>query len=105
MSFYNPYQQGPAVGQGMQDMISQIIQVMMMKKMFGDEKKQPPPEIPQPEGTFKTLQKTENYIPTQAGQEGQSSFPPGLMQAIMQMLMSGQVNRQMPDQYYSGMQR
>ena len=50
MGFYNPYQQGPAVGQGMQDMISQIIQVMMMKKMMGGGKNQPPQQPMLPNG-------------------------------------------------------
>ena len=78
MSFYNPYQQGPAVGQGMQDMISQIIQIMMMKKMMGggqNQQQAPPTQMPmtgapQPSGT-------PGGMPT--GGQVMQNLPPGQM--------------------------
>ena len=44
MSFYNPYQKGPAIGQGAQDMIPQIMQMMMLKQMMGNGNQ--PPQDP-----------------------------------------------------------
>ena len=102
MSFYNPYQQGPAVGQGMQDMIGQIIQVMMMKKMMGD-KKQPAPQMPTtplpqarggapspgaqsnlPPGTM-----PDQYPPQMGAQQGgQSGISPELIRMIMMMFQN-----------------
>jgi len=35
MSFYNPYSPKPQIGQGIQDMMNQIMQIMMLKKMMG----------------------------------------------------------------------
>jgi len=34
MSFYSPYQRGPDIAGGMNDLVSQIMQMLMMKKMF-----------------------------------------------------------------------
>jgi len=35
MSVYNPYSKYPDVGQGINDMVMQLVQMMMMKKMMG----------------------------------------------------------------------
>ena len=40
MSFYNPYQKGPDFGQGMGDIAQQIMQILMMKKMFPGQQQQ-----------------------------------------------------------------
>ena len=40
MSFYNPYQKGPDFGQGMGDIAQQIMQILMMQKMFPGQKQQ-----------------------------------------------------------------
>jgi hypothetical protein len=39
MSFYNPYMKNADWGQGIGDISSQIMQMLMMKKMFPDGKK------------------------------------------------------------------
>ena len=107
MSFYNPYQQGPAVGQGMQDMISQIIQIMMMKKMAGDGKQRPQPQMPQPQPTTPLPQARggapspgaqgnlppgtmpDQYPPQMGAQQGgQSGISPELIRMIMMMFQN-----------------
>ena len=35
MSFYNPYMKGPDFAQGINDMVSKLMQMMMMKQVFG----------------------------------------------------------------------
>ena len=35
MSFYNPYKKGPDFGQGIQDAMYQLMQIMMIKNMMG----------------------------------------------------------------------
>ena len=48
MSFYNLYQQGPAVGQGAEDLVWKIAQIIQAKRMGGNLNQQPPqqPMIP-----------------------------------------------------------
>lgn len=41
MSFFNPYMKGPDYGQGMQGIISQLMQLLMMGKMFPGQQQQP----------------------------------------------------------------
>ena len=40
MSFYNPYQKSPDFGQGINDFVAKLMQMMMMKQVFGQDKKQ-----------------------------------------------------------------
>ncbi len=43
-NFNNPYMKGPDFGQGMGDIISQIMQMMMINKMYpGQQEQEPPP--------------------------------------------------------------
>jgi len=37
MSFYNPYQKGPDMSQGINDFVGKLMQMMMMKQMFGQQ--------------------------------------------------------------------
>lgn len=52
MSFFNPYMKGPDIGQGAGDIMSQIMQMMMMKKMFPGQSQtqQVPTPMPQQGG-------------------------------------------------------
>ena len=37
MSFYNPYQKSPDFGQGINDFVAKLMQMMMMKQVFGQQ--------------------------------------------------------------------
>jgi hypothetical protein len=74
-NFYNPYMKGPDMAQGTSDMVSQIMQMMMMKKMFGGQKPQTQ-QVPTP-------------LPPQGGM-AQAQGP-----ALMQGAQAPQVDRDM----------
>lgn len=51
MSFFNPYMKGPDIGQGAGDLMGQIMQMLMMKKMGGGQQtQQVPTPLPQQGG-------------------------------------------------------
>lgn len=56
MSFYSPYSQHPAWGQGFSDLINQMMQFMLMKKYMGQGQAQQPTQTlgqtPLPQGNM-----------------------------------------------------
>jgi len=77
MSFYNPYMKGPDIGGGMSDIVGQILQILMMKKMF-------------PAGSMPSYSPVSRNIPQPgATMGGQSYLDPAMLQQIMMMLSGG----------------
>ena len=111
MGFYNPYMQGPDLGGGMQDLLGQIMQIVMMKKIMGQQGGQRPPQqpwlpnggqMPQPGlqgpmagGPTPPQVSPQGSMPPQGAPQGspmggqmggQPQIPPELMQMIMQIM-------------------
>ena len=42
--FYNPYMKSPDFSQGINDFVAKLMQMMMMKQMFGQQGQQPQPK-------------------------------------------------------------
>ena len=94
MPFYNPYMKTPDWGSGAQDIISQLMQMMMMNRMFPQNK------------TTESLGATEptGGSPLMAGplqgaappQMGQQQMDPQLMQILQIMFRRQQQQPPMP---------
>jgi len=105
MPFYNPYMKSPDWGSGAQDIISQLMQMMMMNRMFPQNKTteqtdvgpqgMPPPmsNIPPVQGAGQQILGGAPQGMPPTGGPGGSPMPqvdPQMMQMIMQMLMQQQ---------------
>jgi len=95
MSFYNPYMKTPDFGQGMQDLVNQILQMLMMKQMMGQGRQQQPTPPPQAGGNMMTgagMQAPPQQMPQMpqgAGSPFGTQMPqidPMMLQYIMQMM-------------------
>ena len=82
MSFYNPYKKGPDFAQGINDMVSKLMQMVLMKQVFGRDPAQGMPTQTQAE------QPTNTPMPQARGQ-GQMGNP---MQSVV-----GQAPSSFPD--------
>ena len=98
MSFYNPYQKSPDFGQGINDFVAKLMQMMMMKQVFGQQGGQQQPGV-------------EASGQAQLGQPGQAPMvgagigsqqqhqptmgagPPGMAQAGMAQNMAQQAQK------------
>jgi len=85
MSFYNPYKKGPDFAQGINDMVSKLMQMVLMKQVFGRDPAQGMPTQTQAE------QPTNTPMPQARGQ-GQMGNP---MQGIVGQA-PGQMQQQPP---------
>lgn len=87
MSFYNPYMQTPDYGQGIQDITSRILQMIMMKRMFpGQDKEGEQLDLQaQGAGGIGTSQGTPWTMNSQLGQTplGGGGMDPMLLQMLM----------------------
>ncbi len=91
MGFYSPYQKGPDIGSGINDLVSQLMQILMMKKMFPGQEtsvgQTPLPQSPQnPSMPMNRMgggmgQNVMNQAPQSMG-----GIDPMMIQKIMQML-------------------
>jgi len=102
MGFYDPFSKSPNIGGGINDWVSQFMQILMMKKMFpGQEQTQQMGQTPLPtQGSGMPMARPPvPQPPPQMGgmgggasmgqtPPGQGSLPPELMM-LLQKLMSG----------------
>jgi hypothetical protein len=94
MSFNNPYMQKPDYGQGFQDVASQVMQMLLMKKMFPGQGGEQAPDL-QAQGMAGAgaSQGTPPSALQQMGQFGfgplSGGFNPAIMQLISQLLSGG----------------
>jgi hypothetical protein len=98
-SFYNPYQKGPDFGQGIGDIANQIMQVLMMKKMFPGQQQQAtlgqtPLGLPGGGGPMGgQFQQPPGQMPdqpfAQGGTMGQPQMDPKMLMLLMKLLGGG----------------
>ena len=117
--FYNPYMKTPDWGSGIQDIVGQLMQIMMMNKMFPQSKTTETPEMgpqgmPMPRhgmamqagaqpqaggqpptgGPPMTAQLLQGAAPSgMPPTGGPPQMDPQMMQMLMQMLMQGGIGR------------
>ena len=85
-NFYNPYMKGPDVGQGMQDILSQFIQMMLIKKMFPGQQQAPQQPITEPGTNLLGGLQFPAKTPS-------SPFDPATMQRLLSMMNMGMMRR------------
>lgn len=104
MSFYNPYKKGPDWSQGLNDIVGKLMQMMMMKQLFGKDPQRQTQEMantpmPQPRGQDPMSNPMQDIIGQAPSQMQPRQMPqqlmmalqnnPQLLQALMMMLNPG----------------
>ena len=90
-SFYNPYQKGPDFGQGIGDIAQQIMQILMMKKMFPGQQTQEtqmPGQMPSPRFQGGALS-SPNPMGQAPGSMPEQGLDPQMLMMLMKMLGGG----------------